>query len=124
MNHNKIMPEVTYQVGIDRKIVYKEGMEQEGRYYQTRVNELKEWERSNPLINMLISTLWVIFGIFIGMTFEGQGIVYAPLCCLALFWPFLPSIYYNYRHGRCVKEIIETPIHAIGNTSNRGWWKW
>ena len=117
------MPEVTYQVGVDRKIVYREGMEQEGRYYQTKVYEMEEWDR-NPFLLVLISFLWVFFGAFVISRFEGQGIEYFPLCCLALFWPFLPSIYYNYRHGRCVKEIIVTPIHAVGNTSNKGWWKW
>ena len=124
MNHDRIMPEVTYQVGVDRKIVYKEGMEQEGRYYQTKVNEMKGWDRENPFLSGVIYFLWVFFGGFVLTTFQGQGIEYIPLCCLALFWPFLPSIYYNYRHGRCVKEVIETPIRVVGNTSNRGWWKW
>ena len=112
------MAEVRYQIGSDRQIVYKKGMEKLAKCYMRK----RESCEKNWLLSLLLSIF--MFGTLLKMAeVEGNGYLIVFAFPVALI-PFAPLYYYGYKHRDCIEKIVDTPRYAYGNTNNRGWWKW
>ena len=112
------MSEVIYQIGEDRKIVYKEGMRQEGLRYLRKCESFPGDMGYIWLLGLLSSFVFLL------MNPNLNGWISILWMVIMFMWIFWLRDYYTYRHNRCIEDVVITPRYASGNTNRRGWWKW
>ena len=125
------MAKVRVRTGGYTKTIYREGksetasrmLRKKNRYQKVVLGEEMGMTTSNiGLLVILISGIGCAS--IAGILTSWEGFMGGFGCCFGLILPYIPVMYFHFRHEMCVEQRVYVPTYSEGETNRRGWWKW